>query len=67
MLLKNLGFKETKVNVWCKQCHDGTTLVHDFRTGKRQSYGLKDGRSIDINLSIEYIKIKEHERKTLNI
>jgi hypothetical protein len=64
MGLNELGYCETQLNLWQKKLADGRTIVHDFRGGKRKTYGYNNDGSCEIRNTLDYKIIKLLE--TLN-
>jgi len=58
MGLDELGYSETKLNLWQKKLEDGRTIVQDFRRGKRQTYGYDENGSCEIRDTNDYKIIK---------
>ena len=54
--LKHLGYTEVKPNLYYKLCI-GYCIYHDYRKGRRWSYGFDEHGSIDISCKREYREV----------
>jgi hypothetical protein len=68
MALDELGYSEIEINLWVKKIDD-LCIFHDFRSGKRHSYGYKNNKSINIKNTIHYkiVKLIELSEGVVNI
>jgi len=57
MALDELGYTEKEINLWVKPIGD-LYIYHDFRSGKRHSYGYKNNKPVNIRNTSQYKIIK---------
>lgn len=55
--LTELGFTEIKPNLWQKEIGD-TMIYHDYRAGKRKSYGYSNDGVVNVREFDEYKQVK---------
>ena len=59
--LIDLGYIETKPNLFVKELKGGIKLYHDYRKGEKVSYAFNNEGSINIKNIPEYMEFKLRE------